>query len=182
MIASVSEARSIGARYYHTGKPCKFGHFAPRFVSNRQCCICSQIDRMELDPDELRRRWREYDEKRGTRCDYWREHYRKNAYLLNKARAIRPRHRAAQKKFGRDRGRRIARAEICRDNAEAQAMIDSIYVQARTLTAETGETYSVDHIVPLKHPRVCGLHVPWNLQIMTARENSRKGNRWSNDD
>lgn len=37
--------------------------------------------------------------------------------------------------------------------------------------------YNVDHVVPVRSPVVCGLHVPWNMRIMKIKENSRKGNR-----
>lgn len=59
-----------------------------------------------------------------------------------------------------------------------QEAIKQFYVEARRLTAETGIPHEVDHIVPLQHPLVCGLHVETNLQVLTAEANNKKNNRW----
>ena len=49
------------------------------------------------------------------------------------------------------------------------------YAEARMLTKATGVKHEVDHIVPLSGPDVCGLHVSWNLRVITQQENQEKG-------
>ncbi len=59
-----------------------------------------------------------------------------------------------------------------------RAAIAAIYREAKKLMRETGIDWHVDHIVPLKHPLVCGLHVAHNLQLLPGAENVRKNNRF----
>lgn len=64
---------------------------------------------------------------------------------------------------------------------EDKRSISNIYEEAKTLSAITGISHQVDHIVPLLGKNVSGLHVPWNLQVLTSFENNIKNNKFYED-
>lgn len=81
-----------------------------------------------------------------------RKHYNKNKeYYINKAQT---------------RKNRTKNINLSDFNKEK---IKKIYASA--------ENNHVDHIFPLMHPHFCGLHVPWNLQVLKAAPNLSKGNK-----
>ncbi len=57
--------------------------------------------------------------------------------------------------------------------------IAALYAEAVSLSKETGVPHEVDHIVPLKHPRVSGLHCLANLQVISQSDNRRKHNKFA---
>lgn len=116
----------------------------------------------EANPElmrEIKRRWVENNPERNAET---REIWRRNNRALIAA-YVRRRTELQEKAFP--------------EWASLEAM-NEIYEMARLITEQTGVEHHVDHIIPLTHELVCGLHCEANLQILTAKENLSKGNKF----
>jgi hypothetical protein len=60
---------------------------------------------------------------------------------------------------------------------EHHLQINNFYLLAKEMEKKFGKKFEVDHIVPMQGEQVSGLHVPWNLQILTKAENVKKSNK-----
>jgi len=97
---------------------------------------------------------------------------KRNAYSRAYNKSNRPYFNAKHKEY---MGRKSNATPLWLTEDHSKEMQD-MYWLAQDLKRVTGEQYHVDHIVPLKGKNVCGLHVPWNLQILPADLNLRKSN------
>ena len=140
-------------------------------------CWCASCKR------EYKKAWREENIERVKETKRLRYLENKDAILqANKERYERnkPARLAANKEYSRlhpeykyeaCRRRQAKKRNATPDWADRTA-VRAFYKKAKD------EGLTVDHIIPLIHPLVCGLHVEFNLQLLPASENYRKQNRY----
>jgi 5-methylcytosine-specific restriction endonuclease McrA len=177
------EAKKTGNKYYFTGKPCIRGHIALRKAKG-SCIECMKEDWVIDNAKRAEKPKSEASKAAGKR------YYEKNREAVIARAAARPAHEVRQyknqhkannpeyyKALTSVRKRRHRNATPKWVTPEQKLAIRQLYLEAMKLTKLTGERYVVDHIVPLINPDVCGLHLPWNLQVMTQEENLKKSNK-----
>ena len=179
------EAKETGAKYYFTGEPCTRGHIAPRKTKG----VCTECMKEDWTVDNLRRAGSPKSEAAKAAG---RRYYEKNRDLVLAKANNQPKDQLKEyKQAWKDRNpdyvqvsvsmrrRRLRHATPKWLTIEHKMQIRELYLAARDLTRRTGIKHVVDHIVPLRSEVVCGLHVPWNLQIMTHNDNCAKSNKLS---
>ena len=181
------EAKAIGAKYYYTGEPCKHGHIAPRKTKG-SCIECLKV---------------EWEKANVTRAEYFREYNKSEAgqqakrkyYEANKENVIaRAQARPDEDKRRYKKTHKVNNPDMYKEmtslrrrrfrDATPKWLTDTQKMEIRLkyrlaieLSRATGERHAVDHIVPLHGENICGLHVPWNLQVLTQKDNLAKYNR-----
>ncbi len=186
-----AEAKATGASHYFTGEPCKHGHVAPRKTKGA-CIECLKVEWAQ--GNEARADYfREYNRREDVK-DRKNEWYQEHREQVIQAAATRP---AQVKREYRNAWKETHKVQIRADTKarrrkhrdatplwltrKQKSELRQLYQIAITMTQTTGEQYVVDHIYPLRSEVVCGLHVPWNLRIITQQQNLQKSNAMPED-
>ncbi len=184
VILTRSAAIEAGVNRYYTGKPCKRGHLAERVTSTSTCIICKQEQERNaysLDPTY---RQQQYQQNRATVLQRQKLRYvAQRETILDYGRHWRLQNKTHTRQYMSDNlalyafhaaKRRAALQRATPAWAEFEA-IKLLYKEAATSGMD------VDHIVPLTHPLVCGLHCIANLQLLTPEANRAKHNTFNVD-
>ncbi len=139
-------------------KPC-LRAYARAWYERKRDERCEQVSEWKRKNPEKVKRYRERNRKRYREYDHVYRHKNPDVRRANNA-AYRARKNKRTLKL----------------SGEARNQIREVYRRASRLTRETGTPHHVDHLIPLNHPLVCGLHVPWNLQVIPGKLNLKKSN------
>ena len=177
------EAKEQGATHYYTGLACSRGHVALRKTKG----VCVECMKEDWAADNEKRKLKPKSE---AAREAGRRYYERNRDIVKARANARPaEEKQAWKKIHKQRNpdyynvltslrkRRHRNATPKWLTYKQKNEIKQLYQIAVTMTKTTGERYVVDHIVPLISDEVCGLHVPWNLRVITQEENLKKSNK-----
>jgi hypothetical protein len=175
-------AKASGLDRYMPEKPCINGHHCERYVSTNLCVTCKK-ETFKKAYAKDKDRWLSYAAQwRDNNRQYVNEYSR--MYAKTNPKKVKEIFKAyrADNMYKHVANERLAAAKrmgrlpnwITKEHLN---QMEQIYYHAETIQKRSGIRMAVDHIVPLKNKKVCGLHVPWNLQIMDFSANCAKHNK-----
>ena len=157
------ETKSFGIFHKHKGKPHGLALWCKTCVKeNSKRCYDNRDPKERLS---VKRAWQ--DKNRAKVNEYNNTWFRANPATCSA-------------REGRRRAKKLNATPAWLSD-EHNAHIKRTYKLASLMKEITGIQYHVDHIVPLQGKSVCGLHVPWNLQVLRADLNLSKSNKLEGD-
>jgi hypothetical protein len=168
----------------------------PLVVTSKRCYTCSEVKDLDSFSNYKKSKDGKYYQCKSCKAESAKKSYLRikdshlskcrNYHAKNREKIL-AQHKLYYKENKSDFISRAAHRKSRKINAtpdwltkEHKQEIQQFYWLAQDLKTVTGESYHVDHIVPLKGENVCGLHVPWNLQVLPADINLSKGNKYGN--
>lgn len=174
-IISRASARAAGLKRYFTGRPCKRGHFAYRFMANSQCSKCAS-ERAKANPSAGLKRGRAWyarnAKKQRARGRHKRtkniQHYRAYAVAYNSKNLPR------LAVIARNRRARVRQNGGTHTLADIRALEKLQRGKCALCRVDLGDRYHVDHILAIARG---GSNDRRNLQLLCAPCNHRKSAR-----
>ena len=172
MFSTRKNALLLGEKQYFTGKPCTKGHIANRRTKTGECIQCRSLFLIE---------WRKKNQSKVKA-------YNDKQYAVHKD-SLTERSRINYQRFKEAYRPKVLANVRKRQAAKLQRtpkwltenelwMMQEAYHLAELRTKLFGFSWHVDHIIPLRGKLVSGLHTPYNLQVVPAKENLAKNNRY----
>lgn len=199
---SRTHAIELNQKWYFTGQPCERGHIAKRGVKGRICYECQRTRSATFrkqNPEyhhEYNVQYYPNNKERIAKLSnaYYAKMRQENPELLKHRQDVnhlkyRVTHRQEflerEKKWRNENPAKANRRNVNRRTRRLNATpkwidiqkIWNIYEQCAAINKISTTKHEVDHIVPLQGKTVCGLHVDYNLRIITKSENSKKHNK-----
>jgi hypothetical protein len=177
------EAKNLNVKYYFTGMPCVSGHIALRETKGN-CIECRKI---QSKKDTERRKGKPKSEAAKAAAKRYYEKNKDKVKLkaasrdITSVRSYKKKHKLNNPEYYKaltnQRRKRFKDATPIWLTKEQKKDIRNLYLEALKKFEETGVPYEVDHIIPINGKDVSGLHVSWNLRVITREENLRKSNK-----
>ena len=164
----------------------------------RECKVCNKSK-----PLDFFVKHKDCKDGRTNKCKECHNEWRKSYYTKNKAKIAETQKASVQKRrsegkdvnnpakdyskrnphykrfYASQRKSHVKKATPSWLTKEQKKDIQALYDLRPKYEALFGVKYHVDHIVPLRGENICGLNVPWNLQILEANLNMAKRNIYS---
>lgn len=154
-----------------------------KLLSSSRCKICfkEKVNEYRAKNNEvIKAKKREYSKKKWLNNEWTEEQLVKRQEQTRQWRINNPEHVKNYNKKYKTENKGLCKEIANKRRAKMEyAQLDIVKrSDVITIYHNCPEGYHVDHIVPLSHPDVCGLHTPWNLQYLPSKLNLYKNNKF----